>query len=137
MKQETVNFLRYPGGKQRLLNYLLHHLPPRESIKRRFVEPFVGGGAVFFALKPKQSLLADINSELIDLYRGIRRYPNEVWEIFQAFPSTREAYYEIRNSRIDGLDLASRAARTLYIRILLSGEIRYGKGYRKQRVKSS
>lgn len=115
MKQEKFNFLRYPGGKQRILNHLIPHLPLPESIKGRFVEPFVGGGAVFFALNPKRALLADINSELIDLYRGLRRYPVKVWEIFQAFPPTKKAYYEIRDSDVDGLDLASRAARTLYL----------------------
>lgn len=80
-----------------------------------FVEPFVGGGAVFFALNPKQSLLADINSELIDLYRGIRNYPSEVWKIFKNFPATKKAYYRIRALAVNDLDLASRAARTLYL----------------------
>src|SRR5574341_1035612 len=115
MRQERVNFLRYPGGKQRLWNYLIHHLPSRESIKGRFIEPFVGGGAIFFALNPKRALLADINSELINVYRGLRRCPVKVWEIFHTFPATKKAYYEIRNSGDNGLDLASRAARTLYL----------------------
>lgn len=79
------------------------------------MEPFLGGGALFFALNPRQALLADINSELINLYRGIRRHPLKVWEIFRSFPSSKMAYYEIRNSEYVGLDLASQAARTLYL----------------------
>ncbi|MEG8946952.1 DNA adenine methylase [Rosettibacter firmus] len=115
MKYKKVSFIRYPGGKQRVLNYIIPHLPPRELIKGRFIEPFVGSGAVFFALNPKRALLADINPELIDLYRGIRRYPLKVWEIYKSFPKTKKAYYEIRATKVDGMDLAFRAARTLYL----------------------
>ncbi|MEA1963532.1 MAG: DNA adenine methylase [Candidatus Aerophobetes bacterium] len=79
MKQKKVSFIRYPGGKQRILNYIIPFLPSRELIKGRFIEPFLGGGAVFFALNPDRALLADINPELIDLYRGIRRSPLKVW----------------------------------------------------------
>lgn len=115
MDHKKLNFLRYPGGKQRILNDLIPHLPLRESISGKFVEPFVGGGAVFFAFNPREALLADINPELIDLYRGLRRCPVKVWKKFCMFPATKEAYYNIRNSEVKGLDLASRAARTLYL----------------------
>ena len=89
MKEQSVNFLRYPGGKQRLLRYLIQYLPSQLSIQGRFVEPFIGGGAVFFALHPRKAILSDINEELIELYRGISRYPDDVWNIFQAFPDTK------------------------------------------------
>lgn len=115
MSEQTVNLLRYPGGKQRLWDHMKQHLPPAESIRGRFVEPFVGGGAVFFALRPSRALLADINLELMDLYRGIRRYPNHVWSIFCQFPPTKEAYYKVRDLHHDELDLPTRAARTLYL----------------------
>ena len=97
------------------MNDLIPHLPSRDSISGKFIEPFVGGGAVFFAFNPQKALLADINSELIDLYRGLRRCPVKVWRKFRVFPATKEAYYDIRNSEVEGLDLASRAARTLYL----------------------
>lgn len=115
MNQEKVLLLRYPGGKQRLLNHLIQYLPNGETIEGRFVEPFLGGGAVFFALNPKRSLLADLNSELIDLYRGIRRYPSDVWRMFCAFPSTKKGYYKVRNVENKNLKLSERAARTLYL----------------------
>ena len=115
IKHKKFNFLRYPGGKQRILNDLIPHLPSREEISGNFVEPFVGGGAVFFAFNPQKALLADINPELIDLYRGLRRFPVKVWKKFYVFPATKEDYYDIRNSEVKGLDLASRAARTLYL----------------------
>lgn len=115
MKHKKLNFLRYPGGKQRILNDLIPHLPFPEAISGNFVEPFVGGGAVFFAFNPQKALLADINPELIGLYRGLRRHPVKVWKKFYEFPNTKQAYYDIRNSQVKGLDLATRAARTLYL----------------------
>jgi DNA adenine methylase len=60
-----------------MLIFLMQHLPSVQSISRRYVEPFIGGGAVFFSLNPTAALLSDINSELIDLYRGIRFSPKK------------------------------------------------------------
>jgi len=112
--KKKIRFIRYPGGKQRFIDFLLPHLPTSDSIERRFVEPFVGSGAVFFALSPHSAFLTDINPVLIDLYRGLRNYPLKVWEIFKSFPVTKKAYYDIRDKQRE-LDLASRAARTLYL----------------------
>ncbi len=108
--------LRYPGGKGRMLDFLVSRLGREAGSAVRLVEPFVGGGSFFFSLRPKKALLADINRELIDLYRGIRVYPKRVWNIFRGFPSTKKAYYRIRAwSHDDDLDLPTRAARTLYL----------------------
>jgi DNA adenine methylase len=115
LDEAAVRFLRYPGGKQRILDFLLRHLPTREAIQGRFVEPFVGGGAIFFALDPRAALLTDANAELIDLYRGLRRYPGEVWDHFRGFPSSKRGYYDVRGLDPDDLDLAGKAARTLYL----------------------
>jgi DNA adenine methylase len=115
MKHKKIKFIRYPGGKQRILNYIIPFLPPRQSIIGKFIEPFVGSGAVFFAINPKRALLADINPELIDLYRGIKYYPLKVWEIYNSFPTTKKAYYQIRDMNISEMSLAFRAARTLYL----------------------
>jgi len=115
MKTEKVVFIRYPGGKQRFLDYLNPFLPSTELIKGRFIEPFLGSGAVFFALNPKCALLSDINQELIDLYRGIRLYPSKVWEIYKNFPRDKKSYYEIRSMRVEKMDLAYKAAKTLYL----------------------
>lgn len=115
MKQENIRLLRYPGGKQRKLHWIMEHLPSRQNISGYFIEPFVGSAAVFFRLNPKKAILADINPELVILYRGLRRHPVKVWEIFRSLPSTKSAYYRIRNATSWPSDLASQSARTLYI----------------------
>jgi DNA adenine methylase len=107
--------IRYPGGKQRFLCQIIAHLPHADEIEGRFVEPFLGGGAVFFALQPKRSLLNDKNSELIDLYRGIRHDPEEVWRRFSDFPSGKRTYYQVRKQIPQAWGVVAKAARTLYL----------------------
>ena len=69
---ESMRFIRYPGGKQRLLKYIVPYLPLREVVKGKYTEPFAGSAAVFFALDPYRAILSDISKELIDLYFGIK-----------------------------------------------------------------
>ncbi len=110
-----MKFLRYPGGKSKLLSYLVNHLPTKKDIKGTYIEPFVGGGSVFFHMNPDNALVSDLNSELITLYKGIKLYPHKVWETFESFPSGKTAYYEIRNKGTEGKHLYYKAARTLYL----------------------
>ncbi len=115
MIQNPNILLRYPGGKSRMLGFLIPRLSHIKKFKLRLCEPFAGGCAVFLTLKPQRAFISDINAELVDLYRGIRRYPHKVWEVYKNFPSTKSAYYEIRNWKHFTLDLPMRAARTLYL----------------------
>jgi len=110
-----MRFLRYPGGKSKLLSFLVNYLPEKDKIKGKYIEPFVGGGAVFFHIKPEQALISDLNKELIDLYKGIRNYPHKVWEIYSSFPSGKKEYYEIRNVDDRKKPMYFRAAKTLYL----------------------
>ncbi|MEN6319291.1 MAG: Dam family site-specific DNA-(adenine-N6)-methyltransferase [Syntrophaceae bacterium] len=114
-QKEQVTFLRYPGGKRRLLSFLSVHLPSPLKIEGKYIEPFVGGGSIYFYLKPRKAILSDINSELIDLYRGIRANPEKVWKIYEDLPSDKNGYNEIRKLRHSDLDLHNRAARTLFL----------------------
>lgn len=114
-KSTQLALLRYPGGKRRLLTYLAGHLPSPKKITGKYVEPFIGGGSVFFYLQPKKAILSDLNVELIDLYRGIRLDPDRVWRIYRKMPSNKRGYIEIRNVKHSDLDLVQRAARTLFL----------------------
>lgn len=114
-KSKSKPFLRYPGGKQRQLFFFYHLLPTASQISETYVEPFVGGGSVFFHVNPESALLSDKNHELIDLYTGIRDFPEDIWELYSQFPTTKKGYYEIRDSSVNDLDLSQRAARTLFL----------------------
>ena len=110
-----MRFLRYPGGKSRLLRFLSDRIPEATGIVGRYIEPFVGGGAFFLHIQPQQAIISDLNSELVELYRGIRAYPHKVWETFKSFPSGRQAYYKVRDEEYRDRPLYYRAARTLYL----------------------
>lgn len=64
-------FLKWAGGKRRLLPQLFPLLPASVD-KLRLVEPFCGSGAMFFGLAPDRALLADLNTDLIHTYRQVR-----------------------------------------------------------------
>jgi len=110
-----MQFLRYPGGKVKLIYFIEKHLPMRDEIESNYIEPFVGGGSVFLKLKPKKAILADINSNLIELYSGIKKFPEEVWNTYVSFPEGKDTYYYIRDSDYKHKHLSYRAARTLYL----------------------
>jgi DNA adenine methylase len=112
---EISTFLRYPGSKRRMVAFLLEHLPEAASVKGKFVEPFVGGGAVYFALAPKKAVLGDINEELIDLYRGIALSPERVWRLYRSFPKTKVGYRKVRGLNPTTLTLLQRSARSLFL----------------------
>ena len=61
--------IKYRGGKSKEIPHIMWHVP---RFSGRYVEPFFGGGALFFFLEPRQSIINDINSKLIGFYKGVR-----------------------------------------------------------------
>jgi DNA adenine methylase len=51
---------------------------PKDIARRRYVEPFLGAASLFFAVNPKNAILADANKALIETYQAIRDHPEEV-----------------------------------------------------------
>lgn len=88
-------FLKWVGSKRRLLPELLARAP--KSYKRYF-EPFMGGGAMFFALEPEEAILGDMNAALIGMYSTLA---TRVEAVITRLEKHREAnvngyYYEVR-----------------------------------------
>ena len=109
-----IRFLQYPGGKRRMVSFLSTHLPKKHQIHGRYVEPFVGSGAIYFFLDPSKAILSDINFDLIDLLKGVKSYPSKVWNSYCTFGDTKQDYNQIR-AKNDKLPLVERAARVLYL----------------------
>lgn len=61
--------IKYRGGKSKEIPYIMWHIP---RFTGRYIEPFLGGGALFFHLEPRQAIINDINSKLMEFYRGVR-----------------------------------------------------------------
>ncbi len=100
-------FLKWAGGKWSLTRELLRYVPPNLS---NYYEPFLGGGALFFATYSRDHCfdanLSDINSELINTYMTIRDRSEELIQLLSAIqeeyyrsPSRSEYYYDKRESR--------------------------------------
>jgi DNA adenine methylase len=105
-------FLKWAGGKRQLLPQLLRHVPARFG---RYFEPFVGGGALFFALRPRAATLADVNERLIRAYRGVAHGVEQVTQLLRAYPYDPDFYYRMRALDIDGRTDAEVAAWFIYL----------------------
>ena len=75
MNEHVEPILKWAGGKRQLLGELLPLVPEYTG---KYIEPFLGGGAMFFALSPENAVLADCNEELIALYKTVSKYPQQV-----------------------------------------------------------
>lgn len=72
--------VKWAGGKRQLLPELKHRLPNNIT---RYVEPFIGGGALFFDLNIDNAVINDTNKELINVYTSVRDMTDELLEQLQ------------------------------------------------------
>lgn len=105
-------FVKWVGGKSQLLDELRRRVP--ETFGRYF-EPFVGGGALYFELKPKDAVLTDVNDELVNVYTAIRDDAEAVISALFAYRYDEEMYYRVRALEPAKLAPVARAARTIYL----------------------
>ena len=108
-------FVRWVGGKTRLLDAIVPFVP---ETFRNYHEPFLGSGAVFFAVRERATgvcLLSDLNSELVNAWNVVRARPNDLLKSLSQFDgrSTEEDYYCIRSASPKGA--VDRAARFFYL----------------------
>jgi len=90
-------------------------LPQVPKQYNRYIEPFFGGGALFFALTPKDAIIADSNPELINLYRVVANNVEELISILTDMKNDETTYYEIRGLDSTLLSPVETAARTIYL----------------------
>ncbi|HEV0167620.1 TPA: DNA adenine methylase [Streptococcus pneumoniae] len=119
MKKVTLQpFTKWTGGKRQLLPVIRELMPKTYN---RYFEPFVGGGALFFDLAPKDAVINDFNAELINCYQQIKDNPQELIEILKVHQeyNSKEYYLDLRSAdrdeRIDMMSEVQRAARILYM----------------------
>lgn len=98
-------FLKWAGGKRRLVPTLHQSLPPSFG---GFVEAFAGSAALFFGIQPSCVLLADANERLIRTHRAVRDDVETVIELLNAYPND-ETFFETMRQRSDAIDATSDA----------------------------
>ena len=118
MEEKTVRpFLKWAGGKSQLLNEIKQHYPLSNNHITRYVEPFVGGGAVLFDIlnnfNIKEMYINDVNEELINTYRVIKENINELINVLKLYQSEyipldtekRKFYYTEKRKRFNELKI--------------------------------
>lgn len=88
-------FLKWVGGKSQLLEELIKRVPRKFSA---YHEPFLGGGALFFALQPATSYLSDINPELINAYQVVKSKVTELIDDLKKHIYEKNYYYKVRSA---------------------------------------
>ncbi len=85
--------IKYRGGKSKEIPFFQAYIP---RIRGRYIEPFFGGGAVYFHLEPQQAIINDINTKLVNFYRGVRNdylhLRQELDEIETIYTANRQAF---------------------------------------------
>lgn len=94
-------FLKWAGGKGKLLSAILPYVPPNIQ---NYHEPFLGSGAVFFALAPRvsgTSHLCDLNDELVNVWLAVRDHPDKLLADVRSFAGydRQEDYYRVREEQ--------------------------------------
>lgn len=104
--------LKWAGGKTQMLGDLLPKVPTTYG---RYIEPFLGGGAMFFALQPENAVIADSNPELINMYRQVANHVDDVIKYLRTYENTSEMFYAVRSLEWTSLPKAEAAARTIFL----------------------
>jgi len=107
--------LRWAGSKRQHVPFLRECWDAGKY--SRYVEPFAGSAAVFFAVAPRRAILGDINQELIQTYQTVKRAPDAVYRQLTKFATGEKAYYKVRSMRLRSL--VPKAARFVYLKVLL------------------
>lgn len=134
--------VKWVGGKRQLLEDILPLLPKRITY---YCEPFLGGGAVLFAVQPKKAMVNDLNTDLITMYTVVRDNVDALIESLKTHKNTQEYFYKLRDADRNKEHYAimsevEKASRLLYLnktcynglfRVNSSGEFNSPFGYYK------
>lgn len=108
--------LKWVGGKRQLLPEIFAHLPPQYNT---YCEPFLGGGALLFALQPNQAIINDLNADLMTCYQVVKDSPDELITELKKHRNQEQYYYEVRSwdrsEDYQDRSLAQRASRTIFL----------------------
>lgn len=111
-------FVKWVGGKRQLMDSIMGVIP--KNIKNyTYVEPFIGGGAVFFYLQPKNAIINDYNSELINVFNVIKDNLEELIVDLKKHKNDSDYFYDLRkldrSEIFDEIGKIERASRLIYL----------------------
>jgi DNA adenine methylase len=92
-------FLRWAGGKRWLARSLSPLVTTRLSEGGTYFEPFLGSGAMFFAVQPAKAVLSDLNTELVMTFKEVARHSRAIVARLARMPATKQEYERVRRWR--------------------------------------
>lgn len=110
--QDCRPILKWAGGKTQLLAEIIPKMPNKYG---RYIEPFFGGGALYFSVRPSGGVIADSNPELVNLYQSVADNVNEVIALLAECRNSEDAFYAIRALDYTTLSPTEAAARTIFL----------------------
>lgn len=111
-RKKVIPFLKWAGGKRWLASDLIQKIGQPEG---RYIEPFLGGGAVFFTLQPCNAVLGDLNVELVDTYKAIQSDWCGVQERLERHQEAHSKDYYYLTRFFIPSDPLDKAARFIYL----------------------
>lgn len=105
--------LKWAGGKGQLVPELVKLVPA--NFAGTYIEPFFGGGALFFALRPERAVISDKNPEIVNVYQQVADAPEAVIAELGKLHNDEQEFYRIRALDPAKLEPAAAAARTIYL----------------------
>lgn len=108
-------FVKWAGGKSQMLDQYAAFFPPKYN---KYLEPFVGGGAIFFHLKPREAVLSDLNEDLMECYLIVKNNVRKLIESLKQFQTkhSKEFFYKLRDDyNCNLLHKIERAAVFIYL----------------------
>lgn len=114
LQPKALPFVKWAGGKRKLVGKIINIAP---VTFKRFLEPFVGGGALALALGHHTMLLNDANIELINAYTIIRDQLSELCPLLDRHQKehSEEYFYAIRSQKPSSLTPIEQTARFIYL----------------------
>lgn len=111
--------IKWAGGKRQIINDLIKNLPKKYD---NYFEPFIGAGALYFQLEPKNACINDMNHSLINLYTICRDHNKELkielsklQDKFNFSDSKDQIYYEIRQRYNEILNTSTIEEASLFV----------------------
>jgi len=109
-------FLKWAGGKFRLLEDIKSRLP---QDRKRYIEPFMGGGSVTLNVDYPEMIVSDVNADLVNVYVSLRDLEEEFIgiceKIFNTKPNNKDTYYKFRDEFNATEDQTKKAAIFIYL----------------------
>jgi hypothetical protein len=117
--------IKWSGGKSDEIKMFEKYFPEKYDM---YLEPFIGGGSVFFYIQPSKAVISDVHTELVDFYRSIGKGKGaDIFDFMEKTPNDEETYYNVRD-KMEIHDELDSAKRFYYQRkTCFRGMLRYNK----------